>query len=63
MKFTVDKTVLTSAFNEWMRRYVKEPDRFAKEFPAGEYGPAAAEYLIKLLPEVSRESAQSRSQT
>lgn len=56
---------LATAFNEWQRRYVADPDQFARDFEeAGRfaaeraqgktptYGMAAAAYLSKLIAEV-----------
>ena len=58
---TTDKN-LAAAFNEWMRRYEKEPERFEHEYRTlkkfrdeyddGDelsYGPTSVEYLRKIL--------------
>lgn len=55
------------AFNEWMRRYTDEPDRFSREFESviefledikndsdePRYGVECAAYFMKILEEVS----------
>ena len=59
-----DKEKLVAAFNEWMRRYIEEPERFrreiqsVREFLAEEqggkqpsYGQRCAVYLLKLMDE------------
>jgi hypothetical protein len=59
--------LLARAFNEWMRRYTDEPERFEREFNTvadfrfarahelePEYGRRCAEYLIKLVEEQGR---------
>lgn len=61
----MDKTVVAKAFNEWMRRFTEEPERFEGEFAAAKkflaehaagvepsYGEACAEYFGKLIAEV-----------
>lgn len=55
---------LARAFNEWMRRYIDEPDRFSREFETviafcrqigrrrePSYGRECAEYLLQLIEE------------
>lgn len=52
--------------NEWMRRYIEEPDKFAREFQAVQdfltdeaagvepsYGDTCASYMLKLLDEMN----------
>ena len=57
----MDKTKLIAAFNEWMRRYTDEPERFARDWQIVQeflatsdgqtpsYGASCAEYLAELL--------------
>lgn len=48
----MDRTKLAAAFEEWLRRYTKEPERFSKEYGEPKaYGEGAADYLLKLLSE------------
>lgn len=62
----MDRHLLTQAFNEWMRRYIEEPERFKREWEsvleytddiANEetpcYGRICAQYLEQLCEEVS----------
>jgi len=62
----MDKQLLARAFNEWMRRYTEEPERFEAEFAtvkrflaeqSGDaepsYGLSAAEYLVDICAELS----------
>lgn len=59
---------MVKAFNEWMRRFIEEPDRFEEEFETVNsfqrdlaegreptYGEASAAYLEKLAAEVPAE--------
>jgi hypothetical protein len=56
---------MATCFNEWMRRFIEEPDRFAREFEtvnqflADEqegkeptYGETSAAYMVQLAAEV-----------
>ncbi len=58
----MNNNVMARAFNEWMRRYTDEPERFAREFQmVGEfleqtergeeptYGETAAAYLVEIM--------------
>lgn len=58
----MDQTKLAAAFNEWMRRYTDEPEKFDREWKvvseflaekhAGQepnYGQTCAAYLIELM--------------
>ena len=58
--------LMAAAFNEWMRRYIEEPDRFDREWQSvGEYiqetsegktpsyGESCAAYLSRLIEELS----------
>ena len=50
------KPHLVSAFDEWLRRYHEDPERYEAEYPAdGEgYGDDCATYLLEvLLPETA----------
>jgi len=48
------KDAFAAAFTEWLRRYEKEPDRFAAEYgKPEEYGPGCAAYFVKLLDELA----------
>lgn len=59
---------MVKCFNEWMRRFIDEPDAFAREFTAVNeflkdkadgreptYGEACAAYMQKLSAEVTAE--------
>ena len=61
----MDKAKLAKAFNEWLRRYEQEPERFQTEYQVMKeflrdqaegrepsYGDRQAAYLEKLLAEV-----------
>ncbi len=62
---TYTKNEMARAFNEWMRRYTEEPERFALEWQtvmqfleedtgdnnAVRYGHDQAEYFVSLLEE------------
>ena len=61
----MDEARMAKAFNEWMRRYTEEPEKFTREFQmvmnflsqeaAGEtptYGTSAAKYFSGLLAEI-----------
>jgi len=63
------KADLARGFNEWMRRYTEEPDKFGREFQAvmefleqqqdGEtptYGAECAEYIGRLIDEIDETS-------
>lgn len=63
---TMTPTESVKTFNEWMRRYIDEPERFSREFQtvqdfltdeaAGKepsYGEACAAYQFKLLDEMN----------
>lgn len=65
---------LALAFNEWMRRYTEEPERYAREFEtvglflaeqaAGRtptYGEECAEYLQRILRELHESGAAQRA--
>lgn len=62
----MDQVKLAKCFNEWMRRFIEEPERFAREHEsvveflrqenAGEepsYGQGCAEYLTRLAGEIA----------
>ena len=66
---TMTQEVMATAFNEWMRRYTEEPQRFGREWQtiskflaeqsAGEtpsYGARSAAYLLQLAEEVTHTS-------
>ncbi len=59
--------LLARAFNEWMRRYTDEPERFEREFNTvadfryyrarelePEYGRVCAQYLLQLVDDVKQ---------
>lgn len=61
----MNEEVLVKAFNEWMRRFIDEPERYYREFEEviefiseekegvePSYGQKCAPYLIKLMQEV-----------
>lgn len=63
-----EKKSLSLAFNEWMRRYIEEPEQYAREFESvldflndesngvePTYGDVCAEYLLVLLEELSEQ--------
>lgn len=65
MYFKPDRAAMARAFNEWMRRYTDQPERYAREFQAvgkylaevakGEeptYGDEAAAFFEQLLEEL-----------
>ncbi len=56
---------MAAAFNEWMRRYIVEPDRFDREWQSvseyiqetsegktPSYGESCAAYLVRLISEM-----------
>ncbi len=60
-----DRELVARAFNEWMRRYIQEPERFEAEFQTvldfmadedegkePDYGSAQAAYLQQLIDEL-----------
>jgi hypothetical protein len=60
----MDKLKVAAAFNEWMRRYIEEPERFLREWQTVErfqaeanggreptYGERCAAYLEELMGE------------
>jgi hypothetical protein len=48
------ETAFAVAFAEWLRRYEKEPERYAAEYGKPEqYGPGAAAYFVRILNELS----------
>lgn len=62
----MDQVKLAKCFNEWMRRFIEEPDRYTREFQrvaefqrqelAGEeptYGQNCAAYLAELAGEIA----------
>lgn len=64
----MDSVLMAKAFNEWMRRYIEEPERFEREFRAVEnfkreesegaepsYGEACAAYMAQLAGEIAPE--------
>ena len=61
----MDNLQMVKAFNEWMRRYIEEPDRFEREFQSvnefladesdgkePSYGEACSAYMLKLNEEL-----------
>jgi hypothetical protein len=43
-----------TAFEEWLRRYEQEPEKYAKEYgDPTDYGATAARYFEKLLNDLS----------
>jgi hypothetical protein len=45
---------LAAAFTEWLRRYEKEPARFAAEYgEAVSYGESCADYLVRMIKEAA----------
>lgn len=61
---------MAAAFNEWMRRYIEEPDRFSREWQdvmefegdrfdrkEPSYGSDCAAYLLKIHGELTVQSA------
>lgn len=54
----MNKQRMAELFNEWMRRYIENPDLFLREFEAvsqfkgGTYGDCAAAYMEKLNAEM-----------
>jgi hypothetical protein len=62
----IDQDTLAAAFNEWMRRYIEEPERFAHEIQTvrqfmatmadgnePSYGDECAAYLLELSAALS----------
>jgi hypothetical protein len=61
---------LANAFNEWMRRYIDEPERFEREFESvrqfeaeanegtPSYGADCAAYLLKMHQELTCNETQ-----
>ncbi len=52
------KKQYAKAFEEWLRRYHEEPDRFKAEYPTGasgerSYGVTCAAYFARLLREAA----------
>jgi len=65
MEKVLTKSEIAVVLNEWMRRYIEEPDKFSREFEAinlflsedgrgvkPSYGDTCAEYMIKLNYEI-----------
>lgn len=61
----MDKLTMVRAFNEWMRRYTEEPERFEREWQTvneyledcrervePSYGRACARYMFEIAKEV-----------
>jgi hypothetical protein len=61
----MNETVVARAFNEWMRRYTEEPERFEAEMVTVErflaeqaggieptYGETSARYLLNIIAEI-----------
>ncbi|KTQ96801.1 hypothetical protein NS226_06705 [Aureimonas ureilytica] len=61
----MDKATMTKCFNEWMRRYIEEPERFEREFETvgafmrdeqsgvePSYGEASAAYMSQIATEL-----------
>lgn len=54
---TVTEDRLATLFEEWLRRYDEEPERFTEEYgEPEEYGAGCAAYLIRLNDEVDDRS-------
>ena len=66
---TLNQEVMALAFNEWMRRYTEEPERFEREWrtvakflaeksadETPSYGRSSAAYLVQLAEEVTHTS-------
>lgn len=63
----MDRDVMARAFNEWMRRFVEEPERFEREFAtasrfaaetqSGEpsYGRTSVAYLESILEDLAKD--------
>lgn len=64
--YELTQAELAAALNEWMRRYIEEPERFEREFKTiaqfqeedgmlieASYGRDGAAYLLKLHQEIS----------
>ena len=62
----IDQDQLAAAMNEWMRRYIEEPERFEREFrtvaefkeaddtgKVPSYGSECAAYLLKISDELA----------
>lgn len=55
----MDPVKVAAAFDEWMRRFIEEPQRFAREFQAveafnaGTYGETCAAYFAQLMSEAA----------
>jgi hypothetical protein len=58
----MNETTIAAIFNEWMRLYRDEPDRFSREFEAvqshinGTYGDECAAFFLKLAALVGAEA-------
>lgn len=70
----MDKKAVARAFNEWMRRYIEEPERFKREFQAVReyldanalgveptYGETSAEFLDQLMSEQGQSAAVAQT--
>lgn len=70
----MSKQAMAKAFNEWMRRYHEEPERFEREFQTVEafvrdeakgaepaYGQECAAYLLQIMGE--QEAAEGPPET
>jgi hypothetical protein len=66
MMETLSKAQIAAAFNEWMRRYIEEPERFERELlcvrafenetlhgHAPSYGTECADYILQIAGELA----------
>lgn len=70
--FNVDSETVAAAFNEWMRRYIEEPEKFTREFQVinrflreeadgktPTLGDRSAAYLDQLIQEIQSVAPQN----
>jgi hypothetical protein len=57
-KITATESEMAAIFEEWLRRYNEEPERFTEEYgePEG-YGVGCADYFLRLHAELAEVSA------
>lgn len=54
-KITASKGEMAAVFEEWVRRYYDEPERFDAEYGEPEaYGVGCADYFLRLHAEMTR---------
>jgi hypothetical protein len=75
-KIEATESEMAQAFNEWMRRYIEEPERFAHELKSvrafekaesegqePDYGADSTSYLCAILDEHRRRNAGAHEET